>query len=77
MDNFTGLLDIKGMDSLEYTDKGVVWSEEGVDERIGEGVLWWFGHVERMENDRIAKRVYGCKLVFTHWVIHRRNGLIL
>ena len=30
----------------------------GVDERIDEGVLWWFGHVERMENDRLAKRVY-------------------
>ena len=29
-----------------------------VDERIDEGVLRWFGHVERMENDRIAKRVY-------------------
>ena len=29
-----------------------------VDERIDEGVLRWFGHVKRMENDRIAKRVY-------------------
>ena len=28
------------------------------DERIDESVLQWFGHVERMENDRIAKRVY-------------------
>ena len=27
-------------------------------ERIYEGVLRWFGHVKRMENDRIAKRVY-------------------
>ena len=26
--------------------------------RIDEGVLRWFGHVERMENDRIAKRAY-------------------
>ena len=26
--------------------------------RIDEGVLRWFGHVERMERDRIAKRVY-------------------
>ena len=33
-------------------------SEEGVDERIDEGVLRWFGHVERMEKDRIVKRVY-------------------
>ena len=31
---------------------------KGVDEWIDEGVLLWFGHVERMENDRIAKGVY-------------------
>ena len=29
-----------------------------VDEKIDEGVLRWFGNVKRMENDRIAKRVY-------------------
>ena len=28
------------------------------DERIEEGVLHWFSHVERMENDRVAKRLY-------------------
>ena len=28
------------------------------DERIDKGVLRWFGHVDRMEKDRIAKRVY-------------------
>ena len=27
----------------------------GVDKKI-DGVLGWFGHVERMKNDRIAKR---------------------
>ena len=31
---------------------------KGVDEKIEGGVLRWFGHVVRMENDRIAKRVY-------------------
>ena len=30
----------------------------GLDERIDEGVLRWFSHVERMERDRTAKRVY-------------------
>ena len=30
----------------------------GVDEKIDEGVLRWLDHVERIENDRIAKRVY-------------------
>ena len=31
---------------------------KGLDERIDEGVLRWFGHVERMERDRIVRRVY-------------------
>ena len=31
---------------------------KGVDERIDECVFLWFGHVERMEKDRIAKRIY-------------------
>ena len=30
----------------------------GVDEGIDEGVLRWFDPVERMEKNRIAKRVY-------------------
>ena len=30
---------------------------EEVDERIDEGVLQWFGPVERIEKDKIAKRV--------------------
>ena len=32
--------------------------KKGLDERIDEGILRWFCHVERMERDRIAKRVY-------------------
>ena len=31
---------------------------KGLNESINEGVLWWFGHKERMERDRITKRVY-------------------
>ena len=31
---------------------------KGLDERLDEGVLWWFRHGERMERYRIAKRVY-------------------
>ena len=30
----------------------------GVGERIDESVLRWFGHIERMGNNRIAKTVY-------------------
>ena len=34
----------------------------GLDERIDEGVLRWFGHVERMKTDRIVNKDYvgGC-----------------
>ena len=32
--------------------------KKGLDERIDEDVVRWFGHVKRMEKDRIAKRVY-------------------
>ena len=31
---------------------------KGVDERIEEDVFHWFSHVERMKNDKIAKRLY-------------------
>ena len=31
---------------------------KGVDERIDEGVLRWFGPVERIKNDRIPKGIY-------------------
>ena len=31
---------------------------KGVDERIDKDVLQWFGHVERMEKEKIARRVY-------------------
>ena len=31
---------------------------KGMDERVDEGVLQWFGYVEKMEKDRTAKRVH-------------------
>ena len=31
---------------------------KGVDERIDECILQWFGHVQRMENNRITKIFY-------------------
>ena len=52
---------------------------KGLDERIDEGVLRWFGHLERMERDRIAKRVYvgECAgMVLVQWVGHGRDELI-
>ena len=45
MDNLRGLLSM---------DKGIV-RKKGLDERIDQGMLWWFSHVERMIRDRIDK----------------------
>ena len=59
MDNFRGLLGIMRMDRVpnaQIRELCGVW--KGLDERNDKGVLQWFGHVERMERDKIAKRVY-------------------
>ena len=59
MDKQRGLLGIRRMDKAPNP-----WIRElcrvtkKVEERIDEGNLRWFGHVERIENDRINKMVY-------------------
>ena len=59
MDNLRGLLVIRGMDRFPNAwIKELCGVKKGLDERIDEGVLRWFAHVERMERGMIAKRVY-------------------
>ena len=54
-----GLLGIRRMDKVPNAwIRQLCGVTKGKDQKIDEGVLRWFGHVERMENDRIAKRVY-------------------
>ena len=63
MDNLSGLLCIRGIDKVPNAwIRQLCGETNGVDEKIDEGVLRWFGLMERMENYRIAKRVYvgGC-----------------
>ena len=69
MDNLRGLLGIRRMDKvLNAGIRQLCGVMKGVDEKINEGVLQWFGHVERMENDRIAKRVYVAVCAGSHSV---------
>ena len=77
MDSLRGLLDIRRMDRVPNTRiRELCGVMKGLDERIDEGVLRWFVHVERMESDR-AKRVYvGDVLVVVQWVGREREGLI-
>ena len=50
---------------------------KGVDYKIDECVLKLFGHVERMENNRIVEGLCRSVLVVAQWVGHGRGGLIL
>ena len=59
MDNFSGLLGIRRMDRVLHAEiKKLCRVLKGVDERVDETVLQWFGHIERMEDNMIAKRIY-------------------
>ena len=57
MDNLRGLLGIRRMDTVLNTRiRELCRVIEGVDESIDEGVLCWFSHMKRMENDMVTKR---------------------
>ena len=59
MDNLRGLLGIRRMDKVQNAQiRELCLVMKGVDKRIGEGVLQWCGHVEKMEIHRIAKTIY-------------------
>ena len=77
MDNLRGLLGIRRMDNPACTSKAIVRSNEGKDEKTDEGVFRWLGRGERMENNRIAKRVYVVKCAGSFLVGRtERDGLI-
>ena len=59
MDKIRSLLGIRRIDRvLNAWIRELCGMVKGVHERSEEDVLHWFSHVERMENDRIAKRLY-------------------
>ena len=59
MDSLRGLVGIRRMNKvLNACIRQLCQVTKGVSEKIDEGVLQRFSHVQRMENDRIAKRVY-------------------
>ena len=59
MNNLRGLLGVRRMDRvLNAQIRELCIVKKGLDEKIDEGVFWWFSHLERMERDRSAKRVY-------------------
>ena len=75
IDKFRGT---RSMDEvLNVRIKELCGVTNGVDERIDEGVLRLYGHVDKMENNRIAKRVYVGEYADNYSVVGRgRGGLI-
>ena len=62
MDNLRGFLGIRRMNRVPNARiRELCRVKKGLDERIDEDVLRWFGYVERMERDRIAKCL--CRVV--------------
>ena len=78
MDNLTGLLGIRRIDTVHNARiRQLCGVTKRVNEKIDEDVLRWVGHVESVDNDRIAKRVYvGSVLVVSRWVGQRRGLFI-
>ena len=59
MDKLRGLLGIRRMDKVPNAwIRQLCGVKKGVDENIDEVVFRSFGHVERMENDKITRSVY-------------------
>ena len=59
MDNVRGLLGIRRINRVPSARiRELCGVKKGVNEMIDEGVFQWFGHVERMARDRIAKIIY-------------------
>ena len=55
MDILRGLL---GIIKIDRRPNIRITMTKGMDERINESVLRWFGHIERIGNNMIAKRAY-------------------
>ena len=74
MNNLRGLLGIKRMYKVPNARiRQFCGVTKGLDEKIDEGVLRWFGHVERIENNRIAKRVYVGQCICSRINAKKRN----
>ena len=58
MDNLRGLLGISRMDRVLNTRiRELCEVRKGLDKRVDEDVLCWFGHVERMEMDKSLREL--------------------
>ena len=77
MDNLRGLLGVRRIDKVPNARiRQLCGVTNGENEKIDEGVFRFFDHVERMEHDRIAQRVYVGEYAGSHSVGRPRKRWI-
>ena len=64
MDNLRGILGVRRIDKMRNEHiRGLCGVKKGVNEKINENILRWFGHMERMNRSRLVKRMYNGECV--------------
>lgn len=59
MDSLRGIIGVRRVDQIRSERiREMCGIAKGMDELIDESVLRWYGHVERMEGERVVRRVY-------------------
>ena len=59
MDNLRGVLSVRRIDKMRNERiRELCGVNKGVNERINESTLRWFGHVERMNDSRLVSRMH-------------------
>src|SRR5678815_2451677 len=59
MDNLKGMLGVRRIDKMRNERiRELCGVNKGVNERINESSLSWFGHLERMDDSRFVKWIY-------------------
>src|SRR5678816_1585400 len=64
MDNLRGMLGVKRIDKMRNERfRKLCGVKKGVNERINESTLRWFGHMKRMNDSRLVKWMYSGECV--------------
>src|SRR5678815_2551252 len=71
MDNLRSMLGVKRINKMRNElIRELCGVKKGVNERIKESMLRWFGNVERMNDSRLVKRMYSGAVSYTHLRAH-------
>src|SRR5678816_3389348 len=78
MDNLGGVLGVRRIDKMRNERiRELCGVKKWVNERINESMLRWFGHMERMNDSRLVKRMYSGCLLYTSDAADERSSVDL